>query len=191
MSKFLDGAEVLLVRDPGEWEAWLAANHELPGGVWVKIAKKGSGERTLTLTQALEGALCFGWIDSVRKALNEKFYLQKYSPRRARSSWSRINVDRVAELTAAGRMRAPGLAEVERAKADGRWDAAYESQAKATVPADLAEALAADGKASAAWEALGKTDRYAVILKLAKAATPKRRETLLRRSVAELASGEG
>lgn len=182
-------APIILARDLGEWEAWLAAHPGETEGVWLKIAKKGKGATSVTLSDALDGALSFGWIDSIRKSCDERYYLQKYSPRRARSSWSRINVDRVLKLTAAGRMRPEGLAEVERAKADGRWGGAYESQAKATVPVDLEAALAADGRAAAGFAALGKTDRYMVILELAKARTPERREVLLLRAVERLGAG--
>ncbi|GIG67492.1 YdeI/OmpD-associated family protein [Phytomonospora endophytica] len=180
-------APIVLARDLGEWEAWLAAHPGEREGVWLKIAKKGKGATSVTLSDALDGALAFGWIDSIRKSCDERYYLQKYSPRRTRSSWSRINVDRVLTLDAAGRMRPEGLAEVARAKADGRWDGAYESQAKATVPPDLQAALSADARAAAGFEALGKTGRYAVILELAKARSPQRRETLLRRAVERLA----
>ncbi|MEV0645363.1 YdeI/OmpD-associated family protein [Phytomonospora sp. NPDC050363] len=182
----LDGTEVLLARDTAAWEAWLEAHAGDSTGVWLKIAKKGKGGTSVTLSDALDAALCFGWIDSIRKSCDEEYYLQKYSPRRPRGSWSRINVDRVAELTAAGRMRPAGTAEVERAKADGRWAAAYESQAKATVPADLAEALAADPVAAEGFGALGKTERYAVILELAKARTAERRGVVLGRALGRL-----
>jgi uncharacterized protein YdeI (YjbR/CyaY-like superfamily) len=106
------------------WEAWLEANHDSADEVWLRIAKKGSGKTTITIPEALDLCLCFGWIDSNRKALDADYFLQRYTPRRARSKWSQINRDKVAALTAAGRMRPAGLAEVERAKADGRWDAA-------------------------------------------------------------------
>jgi uncharacterized protein YdeI (YjbR/CyaY-like superfamily) len=107
-----------------EWEAWLEANHASSDGLWIKVAKKGSGIPSVTTAEALDLCLCFGWIDSQRRALDENYFLQRYTPRRPRSNWSRINVEKVTELTAAGRMRPAGLAEVERAKADGRWAAA-------------------------------------------------------------------
>jgi uncharacterized protein YdeI (YjbR/CyaY-like superfamily) len=119
-----DGLPQLTLASAAEWEEWLGANHDSSEGVWLKIAKKGSGMVTVTIAEALDVCLCFGWIDSRREALDDAYYLQRYTPRRPRSNWSRINVERVAELSAAGRMRPAGLAEVERAKADGRWDAA-------------------------------------------------------------------
>ena len=109
--------------DAAEWEAWLAEHHDQRSDVWLKIAKKGSGHTSVTLTEALDVALCYGWIDSNRRPCDAEYYLQRYSPRRAKSPWSRINVGKVAALVAAGRMREPGLAAVRAAKADGRWDA--------------------------------------------------------------------
>jgi uncharacterized protein YdeI (YjbR/CyaY-like superfamily) len=119
-----DGLPQLTFATAAEWEAWLEANHDTSEGVWLKIAKKGSDMTSVTLAEALDLCLCFGWIDSRREALDGDYFLQRYTPRRARSRWSRINVEKVRELTAAGRMRPAGLAEVERAKADGNGDAA-------------------------------------------------------------------
>ena len=172
--------------DAGQWEAWLAGHHGDEGGVWLRIAKKGSPASSITIEEALRGALCYGWIDSRRRSCDAHSYLQRYSRRRRGSPWSRENVARVEELTAAGRMRPPGLAEVAAARADGRWEAAYAAQRDATVPPDLAEALAARPEAAARFEALGATGRYLAILPLLKARTPAGREARLRRSVAAL-----
>ena len=136
--------DVIRCVDAAEWESWLEVHHAKADGVWLKIAKKGSGRSSVTAAEADEVALCYGWIDSQRKSHDETYFLQKFTPRRRGSSWSRVNVDRADALIAAGRMRAAGFAEIEAAKADGRWDAAYESQRTATVPDDLAAALAAD-----------------------------------------------
>src|SRR6266576_4281415 len=119
------------------WESWLEAEHARSDGVWLKIAKKGSGIETVTHPEVLESALCFGWIDARREALDERWFLQRFTPRRPRSRWSKINRDTAERLIAEGRMRPAGLAEVERARADGRWDAAYEGQSRSTVPDDL------------------------------------------------------
>jgi uncharacterized protein YdeI (YjbR/CyaY-like superfamily) len=119
-----DGLPQLSFDSAAEWEAWLEANHDSSEGVWLRIAKKGSGMASVTTAEALDVCLCFGWIDSRREALDDDYYLQRYTPRRRRSKWSRLNIEKVGELTTAGRMRPAGLAEVERAKADGRWDAA-------------------------------------------------------------------
>jgi uncharacterized protein YdeI (YjbR/CyaY-like superfamily) len=118
-----DGLPQLTFASAEQWEAWLEANHDSSEGVWLKLAKKGSGIASVALDEALDACLCFGWIDSRREALDDDYYLQRYTPRRPRSNWSKINVEKVARLTAAGRMRPAGLAEVERAQADGRWDA--------------------------------------------------------------------
>ncbi|GIH78146.1 hypothetical protein Plo01_45750 [Planobispora longispora] len=172
--------------DAARWEAWLAEHHGDEGGVWLKIAKKGSPVAAVTIGQALDVALCYGWIDSQRKAHDEHCFLQRYSRRRKGSPWSRENVERVEALTAAGRMRPPGLAEVAAAQADGRWEAAYVAQRDATVPPDLAEALAARPEAAARFDALGKTDRYLVILSLLKARTPAGRAARLQKALADL-----
>jgi uncharacterized protein YdeI (YjbR/CyaY-like superfamily) len=188
----IDDAAVIAFRDAAEFEAWLDAHADLQAGVWLKIAKKGSGVPSLTADEAVDVGLCFGWISGQRKACDEIYYLQKYVPRRPGSRWSQVNVAKVEELTTAGRMRPSGLAEVEAAKADGRWAAAYESQRNATVPPDLAAALGASPRAAEAFDALGKTQRYAVILKLVTARSAAARAAQLRRAMAALeARGAG
>jgi len=134
-------AEVIVFRDAAEFEAWLDAHVGLRAGVWLKIAKKGSGVASLTDDEAVDLGLCYGWISGQRKAYDGIYYLQKYVPRRPRSRWSQVNVAKVEELIAAGRMRPSGLAEVEAAKGDGRWAAAYQAQRDATVPPDLRKAM--------------------------------------------------
>ena len=175
-----DEGTVIAFRDAAQFEAWLDAHVDLQVGLWLKIAKKGSGVASLTDDQAVDVGLCYGWISGQRKACDEVYYLQKYVPRRPGSRWSQVNVAKVEQLEAAGRMRPSGLAEVEVAKADGRWAAAYQSQRNATVPPDLADALAASAPAAQAFEALSKTQRYAVILKLATARTATTRAAQLR-----------
>ncbi|WP_141583211.1 YdeI family protein [Actinomadura sp. WMMA1423] len=173
-----------------EWEAWLAEHHESGDGARLKIAKKGSGVGSVTITEALEIALCYGWIDSHRRSCDERFYLQRYSRRRKGGSWSRKNVERVEALTAAGRMRPPGLAEVAAAQADGRWAAAYAPQHDATVPPDLEAALAASPRAAARFEALDRTARYLMILPLLKARTPAGRTARLQKTLSALLDDE-
>src|SRR5205814_1419748 len=129
-------------RTKAAWEKWLDAHHEDEAGIWMKFAKKGMGATTVTYAEALEVALCYGWIDAQVKRFDETYYLQRFTPRRARSKWSKINRDAATGLTEAGAMRPPGLAAVERAKADGRWDAACDSPANATLPEDFERALA-------------------------------------------------
>ena len=179
-------AEVITFRDAAEFEAWLAQHVDHSAGVWLKIAKKGSGVASLTDDEAVDVGLCYGWISGQRKAFDEVYYLQKYVPRRPRSRWSQVNVRKVSELMAAGRMRPPGLAEVEAAKADGRWDAAYSSQKQATVPPDLATALAASPVAASAFESLSKTNQYAVILDIVTARTPSTRAAHIRKAITAL-----
>ncbi|WP_026876086.1 YdeI/OmpD-associated family protein [Jiangella gansuensis] len=177
--------EVLVFDDAAGWERWLDEHHATSGGVFVRIAKKGAPQPSLTIREALEAALCFGWIDSVRRGLDEHHYLQRYSPRRAGSAWSKVNVEMVAALTEAGRMRPSGLAQVEAARADGRWDAAYAPQREATVPLELA----ADPDAAAAFEALGRSARYAVLLPVLKARTPQTKAARAAQAVAVLRGG--
>ena len=177
---------MIAFRDAVEFEDWLARHVDHKPGVWLKIAKKGSGIGSLTDDEAVDLGLCYGWISGQRKSYDRVYYLQKYVPRRPRSRWSQVNVGKVEALAAAGRMRPSGLAEVEAAKADGRWDAAYESQKDATVPPDLAAALAASPRAAHAFEALSRTSRYAVILDLVTARTPKTRSAHLHKAITDL-----
>lgn len=181
--------EVIAFRDAAEFDSWLEAHVDLQVGAWLKIARKGSGVQSLTDDEAVDTGLCYGWISGQRRSLDEVYYLQKYVPRRPRSRWSKVNVAKVEALTAAGRMRPSGLAEVEAAKADGRWAAAYESQRNATVPPDLAAALAASPQAAQAFDALGKTQRYGVILKLVTARTATARAAQLGRALTDLEAG--
>lgn len=184
----MDEAEIIVFEDAAAWESWLADHHDLQAGVWLKLAKKSSGLPAIAEWDVVEIGLCYGWISGQRKGFDERYYLQKYTPRRRRSVWSQVNVDLVAKLIAEGRMREPGMAEVRAAQADGRWDAAYESQANATVPDDLAAALVSDERAGEAFAALNKTQRYAVILPLLKARTPQKRAELVAQSIAALAA---
>jgi len=183
-------AEVIAFRDAADFEAWLADHVEWRPGVWLKIAKKGSGVPSLTDEEAVDLGLCYGWISGQRKAYDEIYYLQHYVPRRPRSRWSQVNARRANALIATGRMRPSGFAEVEAAKADGRWDAAYESQKEATIPPDLAAALGANLQAGKAFASLSKTDRYAVILDIVSARTVQTRSAHILKAVAALAAGD-
>lgn len=171
-------------------ERWLEEHHGTAAGLWVAIARKGSGVPSPTAGEVNDAALCHGWITGLRRAGDGVRYLQRITPRRPRSTWSQVNIARVAELTAAGRMREPGLAEVAAARADGRWDAAYASQREAGVPDDLRAALAENAAAREAFEALGRTKRYRVVLGLLKAGTDRTRRARLERAVTALAAGE-
>lgn len=169
----------LIVADADAWRAWLAAHSAEPAGVWLVLAKKGTTDPTrLSYDAALDEALCHGWIDGQIGRRDEATYRQRFTPRRSRSPWSRRNLGIVDRLLAEGRMQPSGLAEVDRAKADGRWGAAYAGSASIEVPADLAAALAAEPKAQAAFERLTKSNRYAVLYRIQDA---KRAETRARR----------
>lgn len=171
-------------------ESWLEKHHADRAGLWLKIAKRTSGVESVTAAEALDASLCFGWITGHRTSCDALYYLQRITPRRSRSVWSRINVEKVAALLAAGRMREPGLAEVEAARSDGRWEAAYPPQSRATVPADLTAALASDEPARRFYEQLGGSDRYLVLLRLMTATTPEVRAARLQKAVASLAAGQ-
>lgn len=185
-----DGLPHLTFASAAEWEAWLEANHDSSEGAWLKIAKKGSGVASVTNAEALDIGLCFGWINGRREALNDDYYLQRYTRRRPGGKWSRINVEKVVELTAAGRMRPAGFAEVERAKADGRWDAAYESPRRMGVPDDLEREFAARPAAREFFEILDSRNRYAILYRLADAKRPETRARRLAKFVAMLETGE-
>lgn len=172
--------------DAAGWESWLAAHHDEQAYAWLRIAKRHSGLVSVTVAEALDVALCYGWIDGQRKSHDEVSFLQRYSHRRPGSAWSKVNVAKVEALLAAGRMQPAGLAEVEAAQADGRWQGAYESQRTAPVPPDLVAALAGNPRASAAFERLGRSDRYAVILPLLKSRTAETRSRNLARAIARL-----
>jgi uncharacterized protein YdeI (YjbR/CyaY-like superfamily) len=186
-----DELPTLILADVLAWRAWLADNHEQTTGVWLGLAKKGATEPTqLTYDQALEEALCHGWIDGQVRRLDERTYLQRFTPRRARSSWSKRNVGHVERLTSEGRMRPAGLAAVEQAKADGRWDKAYDGQATIEVPADLRAALKAQPAAQAMFDVLSSQNRYAVLLRIDSAKRADTRARRIERFVAMLARGE-
>jgi uncharacterized protein YdeI (YjbR/CyaY-like superfamily) len=181
-----DGKPILTFASQAEWEAWLDAEHAASDGVWVKFAKKGSGVTTVVYAEALDVALCYGWIDSQVASHDERFYLQKFTPRRARSKWSRINRDKVAGLTKQGRMKPAGLEQVALAKADGRWAAAYASPANATVPDDLQKALDANPGAAEFFATLSGSNRYAILYRLEDAKKPETRARRLEKFVAML-----
>jgi uncharacterized protein YdeI (YjbR/CyaY-like superfamily) len=173
-----------------QWEAWLEQSHSTCTGVWIAIAKKDSGVESVRYPEVLEVALCFGWIDARRERLDAARFRQRFTPRRARSRWSRINREKAEALIEQGRMRPAGLAEVAGARADGRWEAAYESQRTATVPEDLASALSASPRAAACFSTLSSQNRYAILYRLQDARRPETRRRRLEKFVAMLEAGE-
>ncbi|MFE6165965.1 YdeI family protein [Streptomyces sp. NPDC056486] len=186
----LEGLRVMTCADVAELDAWLDEHHGSEPGAWLLIAKKATGVASVTWGEVVDVVLCHGWIDGQRRSYDDVYFLQKITRRRPRGLWSKVNVQKAEALIAAGRMRATGLAEVTAAKADGRWDAAYESQRNATVPDDLAAALAASPVARETFEGLGKSDQYVVLHRLMTAKTPATRAARLERMVATLATGE-
>jgi uncharacterized protein YdeI (YjbR/CyaY-like superfamily) len=173
-----------------EWEAWLEEHHAASDGVAVKIAKKGSGIASVAYPEVLDIALCFGWIDGRRNALDARFFLQRFGPRRARSRWSQINREKAEALIEQGRMRPAGLAEVERAKADGRWDAAYAGQRSMGIPDDLQRELDTRPQAAAFFAGLSSQNRYSILYRLQDAKRPETRARRLAKFVAMLEAGE-
>jgi uncharacterized protein YdeI (YjbR/CyaY-like superfamily) len=180
---------VLTFPDQAALEAWFEAEHTTAPGLYVQIARKGSGIPSVTAPEVVEAALCFGWIDGRGQRLDDDYYLLRLTPRRPRSVWSQKNVATVGDLTAAGRMRPAGLAAVEAAKADGRWDRAYAGAAAITVPDDLIAALAAEPAAQKEFDALDGTNRYAVLWRVHTAATPATRAKRIATVVGMLAEG--
>lgn len=183
------GLPVLPFATAAAWEEWLAAS---PGaeGVWLRIAKRGSGIATVTYDEAVDVALCFGWIDGQKAGYDDAWFLQRFTPRRPRSRWSEVNVARVERLTSEGRMRPAGIAEVERAKTDGRWDAAYGQNAFTEVPADLQAALDAQPGAAEFFAALNAANRYAVLYRVHDAKRPETRARRIAQLTAMLAEGK-
>jgi uncharacterized protein YdeI (YjbR/CyaY-like superfamily) len=185
-----DDLPVHLFATRSDLEAWLSDNHGSSTGFWLKIAKKGSGVESVDYAEALELALCFGWIDSQKRGLDESYFLQRFTPRRPRGKWSQINRAKAEELIAAGEMRPVGLAEVEAAKADGRWDAAYAGQRAATVPDDLRRELDRSPAAREFFESLDAANRYAILYRLQEAKKPETRERRLDKFIEMLERGE-
>jgi uncharacterized protein YdeI (YjbR/CyaY-like superfamily) len=178
--------KILFFTGLAELERWLEENHAGHDGAWLKIAKKGAREPSVTYPEALDLALCFGWIDSQKRGLDDRHFLQRFTPRRPRGRWSKINREKAEALIAAGRMRPAGLAEVEAARADGRWEAAYEGQRTATVPPDLQRELDASPAAAEFFAGLDSANRYAIVYRLNDAKKPETRERRLRKFVAML-----
>ena len=185
-----DELPTILFERAKDMEAWLEENASSAPGLWLKIAKKGSGTTSVDYGEALELALCFGWIDSQKRGLDQRHFLQRFTPRRPRGRWSKINREKAETLIESGRMRPAGLAEVEAARGDGRWEAAYASQGNAEVPVDLARELDANRAALEFFEALDGANRYAIIYRLEEAKRQETRERRLQKFVRMLERGE-
>jgi uncharacterized protein YdeI (YjbR/CyaY-like superfamily) len=172
------------------FEVWLSERHATSPGIWLKLRKKSTGVSALDYARAVEVALCFGWIDGQKNKLDDEWWLQRFTPRKQGSRWSKINCARVATLIEQGRMRPAGLAEVERARSDGRWEAAYDSSSTARVPDDLAAALAASPPAAAFFETLDRQNRYAILYRIQDVKKPETRARRIEKYVAMLAQGQ-
>jgi len=181
--------EVRAFASAADFDAWLAVEHDRTPGLFLRIAKKSSGIPSITAAEAVEVALCHGWIDGRANRVDDDWFTVRYTPRRPRSVWSKKNVDTVARLIADGRMRPAGMAAVEAARADGRWDRAYAGPATMTVPDDLAAALAAEPAAAAFFAELDRTNRYAVLWRVETASTPQTRARRIAACVQMLAEG--
>ncbi len=168
--------EVLSFKEWGDFRRWLARNHERSSGIWLRVYKKHSRTASITYPEALDQALCFGWIDGQRKPLDERSWLQKFTPRRPRSGWSRRNTEHAQRLIDDGQMTPAGMREIKAARADGRWAAAYDSFREARIPGDFLKALAANKKAEAFYRTLNRTNLYSIVYRLQTAKKPQTRE---------------
>ena len=173
-----------------EWRKWLHAHHTQPAGIWIKFAKKGTGVTTASYDEALDAALCYGWIDGQTQRFDATYYLQKFTPRRAKSIWSKRNVTKVAKLAAAGKIQPAGQAAIDAAKADGRWEQAYDSFSNSVIPDDFQAALVANPKAKAFYATLNKTNTYAILWRIQTAKKPETRARRIETLIAMLNSEE-
>lgn len=173
-----------------DWEVWLEENHASARGIWLKIAKKDTGARSVSYAQALESALCYGWIDGQKAGFDEQYWLQKFTPRGPRSIWSKVNCEKAMALIAEGKIQPAGLQQVELAKADGRWDSAYASQSTISIPDDLQTELDNDAEARAFFSTLDSANRYAILWRIHTAKKPQTRAARIRKFVGMLAKHE-
>jgi len=186
----LAGLPLVLFESQQEWEGWLDAHHAQPQGVWLKIAKKGAQVSSVSYADALDGALCYGWIDAQKKPYDDTFWLQKFTPRRPKSVWSKVNTGKAMRLIEAGTMKPAGLREVDAAKQDGRWEAAYEPQSNLTIPDDFQVELDRHPQAKAFFDTLNKVNRYAMCHRIATAKKAETRKARIDKFIAMLAKGE-
>ncbi|MGH7141399.1 MAG: YdeI/OmpD-associated family protein [Minisyncoccia bacterium] len=182
--------EILSFDSAEKWERWIAKSHISSEGVWLRIFKRGSGKKTVTYDEALDGVLCYGWIDGQKKTHDEHSWLQKFTPRRSKSIWSKRNKEHVARLIKSKKMRSAGLREVESAKKDGRWDAAYDSPSNAEIPKDFLVALAKNKKAKSFFDTLNKTNRYSIAWRLQTAKKPGTRARRLKEILSMMTEGK-
>jgi uncharacterized protein YdeI (YjbR/CyaY-like superfamily) len=185
-----DNLPVLPFASQRDWEAWLKKHHSDTTGIWLKIAKKDTGIPSVTYSEGLDGALSYGWIDGQKAPLDDRYWLQKFTPRRSKSGWSKINCDRATSLIGQGKMKPPGQRQVDLAKADGRWDSAYDSQSKSTVPADLQKELDKHPEAARFFATLNSVNRYAILYRIQTAKKPETRAARIEKFVGMLCRQE-
>ena len=184
------GLPILVFKNAKQWEQWLQKNQALSKGAWLQLYKKAAGIPGITYPEAVETALCYGWIDGVANKYDEASYIQRFTRRRPKSIWSKRNVEKANQLIASGKMKAGGLKEVEAAKADGRWQAAYDSPANIEIPKDFLEALSKKIKAKKFFETLNKTNIYSIAWRLQTAKKPETREKRMKQIIEMLSKGE-
>lgn len=185
-----DDLPIIEFESAAEWEKWLAENHAQPAGIWLRIFKKSSNMLSVTYAEALDEALCYGWIDGQKNKYDDESWLQKFTPRRGKSIWSKINTQHVERLNTAGKIQPAGLAEIEAAKADGRWQQAYDSHWNMTVPEDFLRVLDKNLEAKAFFETLNKTNVYSIVFRLQTAKRAETREKRMKAILEMLSSGE-
>lgn len=190
MKKVPPEQPLLLFETPSDWEVWLIENHENSAGVQLQIAKKGSGHPSVTYAEALDVALCYGWIDGQKLLMDDKFFIQKFTPRRAKSIWSKVNTEKVEQLIKQGRMQPAGMKQIALAKADGRWESAYASQKNMEIPEDFQAELDKNPEAKAFFETLNKTNRYAIFFRITTAKKPETRRTRIEKLIEMLTKRE-
>jgi uncharacterized protein YdeI (YjbR/CyaY-like superfamily) len=188
--KTKEGLAVRQFKSPAQWEAWLAENHKTSEGLWLKIAKKDSGSQSVSYSEALDVALCYGWIDGQKAPLDDQFWLQRFTRRKAKSKWSKINVGRAKALIEQGRMQPSGLKEIELAQQDGRWESAYDSHRTASVPEDLQQALDESPRARDFFATLNSQNRYAILYRIHDAKRPETRARRIGQFIAMLEEGK-
>lgn len=180
----------LAFKTPASFETWLEKHHDNSSGIWMKIYKKDSGQKTITYAEALDVALCYGWIDGQKQSFDEAAWLQKFCPRTAKSTWSKVNIGHVERLINTARMQPAGLKAIEKAKADGRWERAYDSSSKMTIPEDFLNELGKNKKAEAFFKELNKTNRFIIGFRLQTAKKQETRDKRMKEIIAKLAKGE-
>lgn len=181
---------IILFEFAQSWADWLESNHADSPGMWLQIAKKGKGVASVSYAEAVEVALCYGWIDGRKNSYDEQYFLQRFTPRRSKSIWSKINVEKATQLIASGKMRPAGLKEIEVAQRDGRWEAAYASSSQAVIPEDFLAELDKNPQAKQFFEQLNQTNRYAIYFRIQTAKKPETRQARIQKLVVMLAEGK-